>query len=81
MFFTSKKDIVYSLICWGTVILTSLAIIFNFSLSVLPVFSTILGLLAIVLLIWVWFGTNYKVEDKSIQISYGPLKKRSPYRI
>jgi len=76
VFFTSKKDVFYSLICWGTIIFASLAIIFNFSLNVLPIFSAILGLLAIGLLIWVWFGTNYIVEDKCIQIKYGPFKEK-----
>ncbi|WP_017472881.1 PH domain-containing protein [Amphibacillus jilinensis] len=76
MFFTSEKDIVYSLLCWGTIIFTSLAIFLNFSLSVLSIFSALIGLLAIGFLIWVWFGTNYKVEDKSIQIKYGPFKEK-----
>ena len=76
MFFTSEKDIFYSLICWGTIAFGSLIIIFNLNLNVLFIFSGILGVLGIGLLIWVWFGTNYKVENGYIQINYGPFKEK-----
>jgi len=28
------------------------------------------------LLIWVWFGTNYRIENEFIQIKYGPFNER-----
>lgn len=74
--FASKKDTFYSLIVWGTVIFAFLVIILSFSLNIIAVLSSVLGLLGIVLLFWLWFGTNYRVEKEHIQIKYGPFKKK-----
>lgn len=74
IFFTSKKDVTYFLAVWGTIAFVSLVIILNFSLNVLAIFSGLLGLIGIGLLIWVWFGTSYRIENESIQIKYGPFK-------
>jgi len=76
MIFTSKKDIFYFLIIWGAIIFGSLSVIFDFSLSANSIFGAILGLLAVGLLIWVWFGTNYRVGNEYIEIKYGPFKEK-----
>ena len=66
----------YSLICWGTIAFVFFVIVLTFSISVLAIFSAILGLMGIGLLIWVWFGTNYRIENEFIQIKYGPFNER-----
>ena len=74
IFFTSKKDIIYFLAVWGTIILVFLSIIFNFSLTVFNLFWGLIGLIAIGLLIWIWFGTGYRIENETIKIQNGPFK-------
>lgn len=76
MFFTSKKDIFYFLIIWGSVAFVSLSVIFDFSLNILSIFGDILGLSVVEFLIWIWFGTSYRVKNKYIAIKYGPFKEK-----
>ncbi len=61
---------------WGTVVIVLLSIIFSFSLTVFSLFWGFIGLISIVFLLWIWFGTGYRIEDEKIQIKNGPFKWR-----
>lgn len=74
--FRSQKDIVYSLLVWGTIICFSLFVILNISLTILGAFTGIAGSLTTCLIIWIWFDTNYRVEEEYIKISHGPFKDK-----
>lgn len=76
MFFTSKKDIFYFLIIWGTIVLMLILVIFNFSLSVGSVFANLFVLSFAGFLTWIWFGTNYRIGNEYIEIKYGPFKEK-----
>lgn len=76
IFYTSKKDVLYFLAVWGTVVIVLLSIIFSFSLTVFSLFWGFIGLISIVFLLWIWFGTGYRIEDEKIQIKNGPFKWR-----
>ena len=50
------------------------SIILNFSLTLFNLFWVLIGLIAIGFLIWVWFGTGYRIENETIKIKNGPFK-------
>jgi len=77
--FVSKKDALYFVAIWGTIILGLTVIVdSSFTSSFLSVsywFALILILILIVWLIWIWFSTGYLVENNSLIIRAGPLKQ------
>lgn len=74
--FNSQKDIVYSLLVWGSIVFISLLTIFNLSLTILGVLVGVSGSLIVGLILWIWFDTNYRVEEKYIKVSHGPFKDK-----
>ncbi len=74
IFFASKKDSLYSLAVWGTIVILFFSIILNFSLTLFNFFWGLIGLIAIGFLIWIWFGTGYRIENETIKIKNGPFK-------
>lgn len=77
IFFASKKDALYSFVIWGSIFLILIAILpLTGTLSVPNVIGRLLGLTMVVLLIWVWFNTGYRIENESITIQSGPFKQR-----
>src|SRR5699024_11887301 len=38
------------------------------------VVAYVIGGLTIALLLWLWFGTNYKIEEKLLKIKSGPFR-------
>ncbi|MGX9930199.1 PH domain-containing protein [Virgibacillus salarius] len=69
MYFPSKKDNWLALIIWGVTLLMGWQMITYKSLV-----SYIIGLLIICLLLWLWFGTGYKIEEGLIKIKSGPFR-------
>lgn len=67
IFFASKKDSLYLLVVWGTIMIIFLSIILNFSLTLFNLFLALIGLIAIGLLIWICFGTGYRIENETIK--------------
>ena len=76
MLFSSQKDIVYSLLVWGSTILISFFTFLNLSLTILGVFVGISGSFIIGLILWIWFDTNYRIGEKYIKVSHGPFKDK-----
>ncbi|WP_139343293.1 PH domain-containing protein [Virgibacillus siamensis] len=74
IFFTSKKDATYSLIFWGTVVFVFFSILLSFSLTVPGIIIGIIGLMAIGFMLWIWFGTGYRIENHVIKIKNGPFR-------
>jgi hypothetical protein len=74
IFFSSKKDILYSLAVWGTAVIVLLFVILDFSLTIFGLFWVFIGLLSIGFLMWIWFGTGYQIENDTIKIQNGPFK-------
>lgn len=77
LYFISKKDTFFSVAIWGAIVLALFTIVYpsisTFSISNL--ISLILGLTLISWLIWIWFGTGYRVENNTLKIQGGPLKQ------
>ena len=80
MYFPSKKDIWLAFIIWGVILLIILIYIFGGEpigwqlITYKSVLGYIMSLLIIGLLLWLWFGTGYKVEEGLIKIRYGPFR-------
>lgn len=80
MYFPSKKDIWLAFIIWGLLFLIILIYIFGGEpigwqiITYKSVVGYIMSLLIIGLLLWLWFGTGYKVEEGLIKIRYGPFR-------
>jgi len=76
IFFASKKDLIYFSVVWFAIILILSSIIINFSLSVFNLLWGFIGSLTLGLLVWIWFGTGYRIEDETINIENGPFKSK-----
>ena len=83
MIFEAKKDTFFSILFYS---------IMGFLLVVsIVVFKTIennedwcgfaILNLTLVLLIWIWYGTAYKIENNLLNITAGPFKKSIPIRL
>ena len=82
MYFPSKKDIWFFLIYWGLMAIIVLLYIFGgepVGLQLIT-YKSMLGYfftsVIIIFLLWIWFGTGYKIEDGLLQIRYGPLRSQ-----
>ena len=69
MYFKSKKDVKSTIIFWGPILVIILLYIFLRP----SLFLYILCGLTISLLLWVWFGTGYKLKEELIEIRSGPF--------
>lgn len=67
--FKSKKDAWLSLLVWGVIILMFFMMITEQNLVVY-----IVGILNNALLLWIWFGTSYRIDDEALIVRSGPFK-------
>ncbi|WP_339160758.1 PH domain-containing protein [Siminovitchia sp. FSL W7-1587] len=74
MVFTSRKDIWMGIVIWALIVV----FIWGFYQSVF-VQIDILGMIVMVIMIYllgtIWFNTRYKIENDTLKISYGLIKK------
>ncbi|HLQ98363.1 MAG TPA: PH domain-containing protein [Candidatus Dormibacteraeota bacterium] len=69
MYFKSKKDTWLALLIWGVSILMGWQMIVDKSVMIF-----IVGVLTILSLLWLWFGTSYKIEEELLKIKSGPFR-------
>lgn len=67
--FKSKKDVWLSVLIWGVIILMIFIMITEQNIVVY-----IVGILNNVLLLWLWFGTSYRIDDEALIVRSGPFK-------
>ena len=67
--FQSKKDIWLAVLIWGVIILMFFMMITEQNIVVY-----IVGILNNALLLWLWFGTNYKIDDEDFIVRSGLFK-------
>lgn len=75
MKFQSRKDILFFILVFGTISLlvwSAVEIFMNFDWLSLIVF--VIVLLIIVLLLWIYFGTSYEINQENFSYKSGPLK-------
>ena len=73
MLFVSKKDPLYFLVVWGTIAFVFLSVVLDFSFTIFNFVWAFIVLLIIGFLIWLWFGTMYKVEKETVHVQNGPF--------
>lgn len=62
IFFVSKKDALYSVVIWGTIVLILSVVIRSIiTFSASNFIEGLVGLIIVCLLIWVWFSTGYQI--------------------
>lgn len=81
LYFSSKKDVWFFLIIWGVIIFIILANLFDSEPIGLQhitnnIWEYIMGALIIGFLLWLWFGTGYKLEEGLIKIYFGPFRSK-----
>lgn len=76
MLFTAKKDAVYSVLVWLTVLVSLWMIVTEFSWSFSGIIWLVTGTLILGLLLWFWFGTNYRITEGTLIIHNGPFRYR-----
>ncbi len=67
--FKSKKDVWLSVLIWGVIILMFFIMITEQNIVVY-----IVGILNNALLLWIWFGTSYRIDDEALIVRSGPFK-------
>lgn len=67
--FKSKKDIWLAVSIWGVIILMFFMMITERNIVVY-----IVGILNNALLLWLWFGTSYKIDDENLIVKNGLFK-------
>lgn len=71
MYFPSKKDWFFTIIIWG-LCFGSLMLYLLDSNAPKSALFVVCGF--VFLLMWIWFGTGYKVGGGKIKIYYGPIR-------
>ena len=66
--FKSKKDVWLSVLIWGVIILMFFIMITEQNIVVY-----IVGILNNALLLWIWFGTSYRIDDEALIVRSGPF--------
>lgn len=69
MYFKSKKDIWLGVLTWGVIIL-----MFFMMITLQNIVVYIVGILNNALLLWLWFGTSYRIDDEALIVRSGPFK-------
>lgn len=81
MYFSSKKDIGFTVTIWGSLmIITSLYLfggepIGNQLITANSVAGYIIGILIVALLLWMWFQKGYQVKGDVLSVRMGPYNK------
>ncbi|GGA80538.1 PH domain-containing protein [Ornithinibacillus halotolerans] len=78
MYFPSKKDVLFFIIIWGSILATIFVAFYRIEVpsSVGSILGKIFLLLITVLLLWTWFNTGYTIKDSKLTIRSGPFKKK-----
>lgn len=82
LYFPTKKDIWFFLITWGFILFMILIYIFGGEpvgsqlITYKSVPGYIISALILTLLLWIWFGTGYKVEGELLKLKFGPFKSK-----
>lgn len=82
MYFPSKKDVWLTILVWGLVLFYIAAYIFGGEpigvqiITYKSVAGILLSIVMVSFLLWLWFGTGYKVENGLLTIRFGPFKSK-----
>lgn len=66
----------YFLVIWGTIVFIFLSMTLSFTSATSGLMGKLIGFIIIGLLIWIWFGTGYRVENETVIVKCGPFKRK-----
>lgn len=69
MYYKSKKDVFIALLMWGIVVLMGWLMIVENSIVVY-----VISALTISFILWMWFGTSYRIEGDVLKVKTGPVR-------
>ncbi len=74
MNFNSKKGFLPGILIWSVLILLTAVAIEHFVNNNHVKWMAIIIVLPSLFLLWIWFDTNYKIEDKLLKYKSGPIR-------
>lgn len=69
MYYQSKKDVLFALLFWGVVVLMGWLMIVDNSIVMY-----VISMFIISFLLWMWFGTSYRIDGDVLKVKSGPLR-------
>jgi uncharacterized membrane protein YdbT with pleckstrin-like domain len=83
MYFPSKKGIWMTIICWllAGIFIVPPILFPNFGVFMLPskidtqLVKILITSVPALFILWIWFRTGYTINDSTLRIEYGPIKK------
>lgn len=76
MKYSSKKDIFFFIIIWGSILLLFMINFMNHKTVNESLISFIITLIINIFFLWLWFGTNYTIKNSFLKIKYGPFRSK-----
>ncbi|EDL66267.1 PH domain-containing protein [Bacillus sp. SG-1] len=76
MKFKSRKDLLFYIIFWGSIIGILLTEISNNEYGLTAWLLKALAGFLLIILLWIWFGTCYIFKEQKLLIRYGPFRWR-----
>ena len=70
MYYPSKKDAFFTILIWGLVLTPHIAQMMDAT----PISVRIVIVSLSIFLVWAWFGTGYKIEEKKLKFIFGPIR-------
>ena len=82
MIFEAKKDNFFSILFYGLMGMLSLVsiVLFKSINSTVDWWGFTAVVAALLMLVWIWYGTEYKISNTILNIVSGPIKKNIPVR-
>ncbi|MFC6996606.1 PH domain-containing protein [Rufibacter roseus] len=79
--FPSTRNWISKLAVWGTIVVIAVALSFEAQASgptAVKITLFIFSLLIVGLLLWIWFGTHYRISGNTLHYRSGPLRGSIP---
>lgn len=72
MYFASRKDLLFFCIIWGIIFFLG----WMYFYDVASVTNFIMSTCLIAFLLWIWFGTGYRIEGSMLKVTFGPFREK-----
>lgn len=80
MFFQTRKDLLFFILIWGTIIALVLLTVLNLEstgnqfIRSDSIVGYIFTFILTIPLLWIWFGTGYIIKNDTLFFKFGPIK-------
>lgn len=80
MKFPSNKDLLFTIIVWGSMLFSLGSGLYFLYLGKIN-FGVFVSLVIPIFILWIWLTTYYVLDDSNLVIRYGPFKKIIPLNL